>query len=248
MARATFDKNIADFCRNALLIKDKYPNTLITLAIIPEKDYLISKFFLNEDRFSTVTATISAISMRLQDHGIPVVFDAPFANIEKHHDLDRFQYWDSHLTGQHYIIIFSRLLRALGIDWADVKPFISMRTQVEYGDLREKFEGEHPAPNESFMPHIDAARLQLRHGQETFQSPLGDTWQVIINEYPLIDRSVCIFGDSHSSILSQKRLTYLFASTYRDCTFYWNPSGVRGNLPEIEPDHVVLEISSRFVL
>jgi hypothetical protein len=98
------------------------------------------------------------------------------------------------------------------------------------------------------VPALQTERLAVVAGTPSFGNPLGSTWQSISNQAPLLRGKVLVLGDSHSSILAQKRLTYLFAAAFEKCLFYWNPVGVRETPEPSDADFVILETSLRFVL
>jgi hypothetical protein len=98
------------------------------------------------------------------------------------------------------------------------------------------------------VPSYQTAAEAEQAGTPSFGEPLGSTWQSISNDNPLLPGKVLVLGDSHSSILAQKRLTYLSAATFEKCLFYWNPVGVREAPDPTDADFVILETSLRFVL
>ena len=191
---------------------------------------------------------IAKFSEDLGARGIEVVYRQPILGMDNYMKLAEMEYWDSHLHGKNYIGIFSQALRALGLDWATAKPHVGLTRIPAYGDLSDKFSIRPTMPRDVYLPNVGAARTSLLAGSETFEDPLGKTWQLIGNEAPVIDRSVCILGDSHSSIFSKRHLTYLFASLYRRCEFFWNPCEIRGYSNMQPCDDIVMEISCRFVV
>jgi hypothetical protein len=91
-------------------------------------------------------------------------------------------------------------------------------------------------------------QLEVVAGTPSFGEPLGSTWQSIRNHRPLDLRKILILGDSHSSILTQHRLTYRFAAIFERCDFFWNPLGLLNNIQQTDADVVVIEMSQRFLV
>jgi hypothetical protein len=140
------------------------------------------------------------------------------------------------------------VLESLGVSWAAIQSHIGLQQLPVFEDLSTKFENIQPREVLTFQPHISGAAARQTAGSPSFADPLGATSQTFRNDAPLIDQSVCVLGDSHSSIEAQRKLTYLFANTFRDTHFEWNPCGIRQTPDTTGHDNVILEISSRFVL
>jgi hypothetical protein len=98
------------------------------------------------------------------------------------------------------------------------------------------------------MHTVHDEQLEVVAGTTSFGEPLGSTWQSITNYRPLDSRKILVLGDSHSSILAQHRLTYLFAATFERCEFFWNPLGLRDSIQHTDADVVVIEMSQRFLI
>lgn len=224
------------------------PKTPICLVLMPEKDYFISSAFRGETRFRTIEAAFEELGRYLRGLDIELVFNEPLVGMPAYMSLDKLNFPDSHLLGPNYVVFFSRALRALGTAWEDVRPQVTMVPLLQYGDLSEKFEGRRWSPQDLEQPLVASAPPSQIAGSATFENPLGKTWQSFENAAPIVDRSVCILGDSHSSVFHQRRLTYLFASAYRRCDFFWNPCALREEVGRLDYDHVLLEVSSRFVV
>jgi hypothetical protein len=220
----------------------------VALAIVPEKDYVISRFFLNEERFLNLKAAIDRLKINMESIGVPLVFDQPFQGINKFQELSAYEEYDSHLPGLNYVTIFGFLLKALGIEWESVRPSVKLIAMPEFGDLDKKFNEAQPGSSLILKPDVPSGRALQVDGAESFADPLSNTWQDFWNESPIIEKSVCILGDSHSSIFAQRKLTYLFANTFQSVHFEWNPCGTRKLSDVSKYDIVVLEISSRFIV
>lgn len=220
----------------------------MTMILVPEKDYVISKYVLGENRFDRFDAAIGFLQSKLEPMGVKLIFQQPFLGMGKFQSLSEFEYMDSHLAGKNYITIFGFALESLGASWAAVKPNVGMKLLPEFCDLMSKFENGPPKSTLISQPNIPQSSVELVDGFETFAEPLGNTWQEFRNDQPLVDQSICLLGDSHCSIFSKRKMTYLFASTFRRTKFSWNPCGIRETPDVTGYENVVLEISSRFVV
>lgn len=223
------------------------PESEICLILVPEKDFVISYVFLRENRFCGMIEAIQALRAKLGRLGIPLIFEQPVMGLGPYMSIDDYEYPDSHLHARNYILIFSHAVRALGHDWDKVSPFVTIESMPIYFDLSAKFkDGKDRAFNSFQVSYTGSAAMQVS-GSEYFEAPLRQTTQTFENSAPVFDEEVLLLGDSHSSIFTQRRLTYLFANSFRKTKFSWNPIG---NQPEQQLDgsrKIVLEVSSRFV-
>lgn len=229
-------------------IRASNTNARMTLLLIPEKDHVISRFLLKEDRFAAFEAAVDALTERMAKHGVSLVFQQPFHGIDRFQSTADFAYPDSHLAGRNYVTMFGFVLETLGVSWASIKSHIGLRRLPEFGDLARKFEDVKTSPLLTLQPDVLDSKVTQSAGSETFAEPLGETWQEFSNAAPLVDQSVCLLGDSHCSIYAKRKLTYLFANTFRNTHFEWNPCGIRKKPDVSSFDNVLLEISSRFVV
>ncbi len=94
----------------------------MVLLLIPEKDYIISRFLRKESRFGAFEEAIQLIKQEAQRQDIGFIFDQPFHGLEKFQSLADFEYYDSHLAGRNYVTIFGFALKALGLSWDEVRP------------------------------------------------------------------------------------------------------------------------------
>jgi len=229
-------------------MREIFRKNKVVLSIIPEKDYVIDKYFLKTGRFQLVDEAMSHLARLCTDMEIPMLFNEYLAPLRAYETEADFSYFDTHLPGKHYIQIFSRLLSQCGHSWQDIVDAFTMIDNTGYGDLHTRFGDGATRPPLPRLPAIKAKRLTVVAGTPSFSEPLGSTWQSISNDNPLLPGKVLVLGDSHSSILAQKRLTYLCAAAFEKCLFYWNPVGVRETPDPTDADFVILETSLRFVL
>lgn len=220
----------------------------IVLVIVPEKDHVISSFFLKEERFHLLEEAFDSFKRNVALHDIGVIFDQPFRGIDKFQNLDEFDHPDSHLAGRNYANIFAFTLSSLEVESRELDAFITLKKLPSFGDLASKFCTPHTVPNFTYQPDFEVNSSLLVTGNDTFGSPLGETRQGFHNESAQIDQSVCLLGDSHTSIYSQRKLNYLFANSFRETYFEWNPCGIRETPDHLPYDNIVLESSSRFVV
>ncbi len=245
---AALTQKLSDLERLVAQIRDSNPKARMILVLIPEKDHVISHYLRKETRFDAIERAVDTLSRDLVARGIPVIFTEPFVEIDRFLSLADFQYGDSHLPSRYYLTVFGFLLQALGISWSLVRDHIGLQQLPEFGDLSIKFENNQPSQVLALQPDIPGAAARQTAGTTSFADPLGETWQEFRNDQALIDQSVCILGDSHSSVFAQRKLTYLFANTFRDTHFEWNPCGIRQKPNVAAYNNVVLEVSSRFVV
>lgn len=229
-------------------IRETNPGARMTLLLTPEKDYVISRFLLKEDRFSALDEAIAALRVEMEALDIALVYEQPFQGIDKFQTLADFEYKDSHLAGRNYVSVFGFVLASLGVSWPSVKEAFSLKRLPEFGDLATKFENGQATQVHALQPDVPQGDVTQTAGSESFADPLGQTWQDFANASPLVDQSACLLGDSHCSIYAQRKLTYLFANTFRETHFEWNPCGIRKKPDVSSYDNVLLEISSRFVV
>ena len=229
-------------------VRDANPHSRITLLLVPEKDHILSRFMRNETRFAALDEAIGRLSADMKRMEVAVVFDQPFRGLDSFMSLADFEYKDTHLAGRLYVTIFGFVIASLGLDWPAIREAVSMSRVPEIGDLAGKFDNSVPAPVLGLQPDVPSSAVVQTAGSETFASPLGDTWQEFTNSAALVDRSVCLLGDSHCSIYAQRKLTYLFAGCFRQVHFEWNPCGIRKPPDLKNPDYILLEMSSRFAV
>ena len=225
-------------------IKEQRQGNLV-FVMIPEKDILIDKIIGRTASHGAIEAGMARFRAKAGDS--PFIYDEFVEHIPHWATAEGYQYPDSHLLSRDYYLIFQEILKAAGL--APLKRgALQFATEVFYGDLAAKFKN-HLTCHEGYVyPRSAQADHLVATGSASFETPLADTRQHFVNPNPLIDMSIEIFGDSHSSILMGRKLTYLCACVFRECTFSWNPYGVRGGAIDMSADLVVMEISQRFVL
>ena len=187
------------------------------------------------------------LSSVLAAAGVNTVFDEPFF----HHycpSANDYGYPDSHLRCVDYEKIFQHAILSLNHDHTIFKDQYELVEDVAFGDLARKFDSNGLTRFIGLAPLFPKSVVTLEKGRKSFGDPLGATWQEFINTSPIIDESVCILGDSHSSILDSRKLTYFLANTFRSTRFEWNPCGIRTFPERLNFDNIILEISARFVV
>lgn len=229
-------------------IRLQFPKSDISCVIVPEKDYVLDNYFNIEYKFNVIDDLISDLNKFCVNIGIKFHFSDYLDALKKYEKREDFQYPDTHLPARHYVQIYSKILKGIGIHWPDISSNFTMIDLPVYGDLSRKFTSLDFGPNITKSISVNNENLNVQAGMPTFGDPLGSTWQSIKNFNPLISDKVLILGDSHSSILDQHRLTYLFAATFETCDFFWNPLGLRGTIEYSDADFIIIEISQRFLL
>lgn len=225
-----------------------FGNKRVILAVVPEKDYIVDRYFLETGRFAGIEAAMEHLAQRCAGIGIPFIHSQHLAPLRSYEKPEDFTYFDSHLSWRHYHQMFAAIMGALGTDWAGIGDRYTIKSTKVFGDLRTKFEGHPPAASDTLTLFRDQEAMSVVEGSDSFATPLGDTWQLITNENPLRSGKVLVLGDSHSSILSMHNLTYLLAGSFEKCQFHWNPMAIREPPPETDAEAVVMEISQRFML
>lgn len=223
-------------------------NAKITLVLVPEKDHVISRFILGENRFELMEEALATLGDRMAALDVKLIFDEPFRDLSGHMEIQDFHYGDSHLASRNYLKIKNFILQALGSESIAERQYIEFTEQLVFGDLATKFTDGRSAREIDLRPDVANSQVVQVGGNETFASPLGSTWQEFRNNSPLIDETICLLGDSHCSIYEQRRLTYILANIYSRTYFAWNPCGIREKPGVLDFDNVVLESSSRFVV
>ncbi|MEI6799636.1 MAG: hypothetical protein WCO04_10555 [Pseudomonadota bacterium] len=247
LSKAQHMLQIKKYCDHINNIRNIFSDKKIVLSVIPEKDYVIDKIFYKSERFFAMDEAISDFSTTCSKLGIAFVFNEYIAELRHDQDIGAFNYPDSHLPSLHYLHIFENVIKKLGLDTPYNLENFSFKDDTLYGDLALKFGKSKVTPVNVQTPCVRNEDLTIIAGTPSFGSPLGTTWQSIENRNALITGKVLILGDSHSSILAQKKLTYLYATTFERCDFFWNPLGTRSIPEKTDADFVILEISQRFL-
>ena len=242
-----FQTKLGEIFERCLKIRSDHKNSRICMIVVPEKDFVISAEYLAECRFDAMREAFSSLKKQLEEIEISLVFDGPLRGMERHLDVSKYRYPDTHLHPRNYIVVFAQALKALGYKWSSVAPNIEVASQKLYLDLSGKFdelrEGATPFCEINFL----ASGVKQISGSDYFEQPLGQTEQIFSNRQAIIKKDILILGDSHSSIYEQRRLTYLFANCFQRTKFSWNPAGIRQDVSETTAEHIVLEISQRFL-
>ena len=241
-------EKVTSYANHLKRMREIFRKNRVVLSIVPEKDYVIDKHFLQTGRFQVVDEAMSYLAQLCSDIEIPMLFNEYLAPLREYETEADFSYFDTHLPGKHYVQIFSQILGQCGHSWQEIVGCFTMLDNQKYGDLRAKFADLATFPPLPKLPALKAERLAIVAGTPSFGETLGSTWQSISNETPLLPGKALVLGDSHSSILAQRHLTYLCAAAFEKCLFYWNPVGVRETPEPTDADFVILETSLRFVL
>jgi hypothetical protein len=174
-------------------------------------------------------------------------FDEYVNPLSRYQSLEDYKYPDSHLPTRNYIQKFARFSTAVGLDWQKIACRLKVQQDREFCDLNDKLVGLPDNPVLFNSPKFIDEEVELIDGHSSFASPLGDTKQVLKNNNFVDGRSLLILGDSHCSIFSKKKLTYLCANTFAEVEFRWNPCGVRSPVEAVKHPIILIEITQRFV-
>ncbi len=195
-----------------------------------------------------MTQSIEKLKKCCDDLGLGFIHDRFIDELPHWASEDEYNYADTHLLGRDYLCIFYEALEKFGLSKALIQDKIVLRSRRIVGDLNNKFAAPLAENEHYLLPNISVHGAELRGGSSYYEKPLGKTTQFFENTYAPFKAKVEIYGDSHSSIIDQRRLTYLFAAAFERCDFRWMPWG--GGTPEeftSDADFIVMEISQRFV-
>jgi hypothetical protein len=241
-----FDGQINRLTTQIVKVRAANEHAQIILAVIPEKDYVINAMFVKDKYVDRLAPAITTLRKNLETHSITLIFDEYVTPLARFQTLEDYIYPDSHLPTANYIQTFARFLRAAGVGWDDVCARLAKRIYHEYCDLNDRLSGSPPNPVDFSLPFFANEAVSLVNGNESFNTPLGDTWQVLHNKNSLDPRSLLILGDSHCSIYSKRKLTYLCANVFRKTEFFWNPCGFRSEVGTVDHPVILMEVSQRF--
>jgi len=235
------------FICNLERLRKTYSNQRIAVVVVPEKDYVINRMFTGGSRYEAIDESIESIKHKIARLDMELIYNCSLEGLDGYMEISDFEYYDSHLASANYIQIFCRICKAFGLNHNEIHGQMSMAESDVYGDLCGRFSDTSIGPKRMFRPYYPSAIISLIDGSKSFESPLGNTWQRLLNQNPIVEGGVLVLGDSHSSIYDERRLTYLASGTFRSTEFFWNPCGVRRELPETSSEYAILEISCRFL-
>lgn len=228
-------------------IRKANPKAIMVVAVVPEKDYIIDRMFTLNRRGDGLTESMALFRKKLAEFDIQMVFDEYIEGLAHHQAIEDYAYPDSHLPTANYIQILAGQLAHADVPWKEVRSRLSVQQQPEYCDLVDKLRLGINNPIEFSLPQIAGAELSLIDGTDSFSEPLGDTTQVFSNPDLIDERDLLLLGDSHSSIYTRKKLTYLNAHVFSNTTFQWNPCGFRNEVRSVPQPVIFMEISQRFL-
>jgi hypothetical protein len=240
-------KAMSRFISNLERLRETYRNQRVAVVVVPEKDYVINRMFIGAGRYESIDESLESVKHKIARLDMELIYNCTLEGLDGYMEISDFEYSDSHLASANYIQIFCRICKAFGLNHNEIHAQMSMAESDVYGDLCGRFLDTLIVPRRMFLPYYPSAIISLIDGSKSFESPLGNTWQRLLNQNPIVEGGVLILGDSHSSICDERRLTYLASGAFRSTEFFWNPCGVRSALPETSSEYVILEISCRFL-
>lgn len=259
MAKARASK-LASLISGRMNINKRIP---MVNVVIPEKDHYCAGIVGTQGYYSAIEAGVRSFFETYSNsistfkyfniYSLPSELDKE--DIRIRHCLD-LSYFDSHLPLSYYIDIAKSILKELGIEFDSTLCNSYLTTKLGYGDLGVKLH-KRPLDYTGEIAHsIDIEMLEhnrlLKYSPNVFEQPLSSTCQTIFNHQAKSEATVLILGDSHSSIMSQSKLTTLIAMHVSKVIFRWNPYLVNDTFKEddltnLAPDLIVNEISERFL-
>ncbi|MCF6252844.1 MAG: hypothetical protein L3J75_16480 [Methylococcaceae bacterium] len=217
----------------------------IFCCIVPEKDTLLRHFSKFDNDSMLLAHSIDQLMLEYNDYIAGFSYLQSITNVPDKR-IQNYEYYDSHLLSRDYLSIFYSIIQGLGLINEIDSERIILTTDVHVGDLARKLHASSITAHYLALTYIDAG-AKLVSGDKTFNSPLRQTRQSFKCTNASIKAKVAIYGDSHSSIYDQKKLTYLLANTFEECDFYWDPFCVNNKRPVRDADFVVFEVSHRFM-
>jgi len=227
---------------NSMLDKSTAP---IYCCIIPEKDTVLRSFLNPENPISPIDSYTKHLMSGFKNR-IAGYSDLTSIQATPDKNILNYEYYDSHLLSRDYLGIFFSTLQGLNlINDIDIDR-IKLKPEPHIGDLSKKLRSTSRPSSYLALSYANES-AQLISGNESFNTPLRKTQQSFKCNTPMIDAKVTIYGDSHSSIYQQKKLTYLFANTFKRCDFLWDPFCINNQKPMDDSDFIIFEISQRFM-
>lgn len=218
-------------------------------VIVPEKNSIVSEKFPLEWR--TPSHLLTLIENELEDDPAAGTGFIPLWQFLRNANLDTpvFQKADSHLTPYGSFLIFSAVMRLLGLSVTDpafnslsvVTPDLAARFFgcPFYDELCEADFPDHAHINavetvERFVP-IDAAHIGRR--------------LVTTNQYAPFALKLLAVGNSFCEFeeVGQSRLSWWFARWFREYHFLWNPSVDYEYIETLRPDVIVCQTIERYL-
>ena len=214
---------------------------------VPEKDFLMDKIAGNFDRTQIVDAGMAGFKRFCTEAGASFVFDDFLKTYPDWVSVDDYKYYDSHLLGRDYVAIVRKILTGFVLNVELPQAFFSIVSGLGYGygDFKNRLLDGRKSDPRYMLPQINKHGAILTAGNTDLESPLGKNHQIFKNDTYIVNAKIAIFGDSHSSISAQRRLTYLLSSIFRVCEFTWKPWG--GADFETDADYVLMEMAQRFM-
>lgn len=214
---------------------------------VPEKDFLMDKIAGNFELTQNVDAGMAGFRRFCTEAGASFVFDDFLDTYPDWVSVDDYNYYDSHLLGRDYVAIVRKILAGFDLSIELSQAFFSIVSGLGYGygDFKNRLLDGRKSDPKYMLPQINKHGAILTAGNTDLESPLSKNYQLFKNDNYIIDAKIAIFGDSHSSISAQRRLTYLLSSIFRVCEFNWKPWG--GPEFKTDADYVLMEMSQRFM-
>lgn len=245
---ATFyKKRIAQLASRICCVRKDNPNAIISVAVIPEKDYIITRMLASDSQTDVRDELMHMLRKTLAAHDIHLIFNEFLDGLSAFQTLDDYVFPDSHLPAGNYIQVLARQAVHAGVAWPDIQDKLTFRPHDEYCDLVDKLHIGATNPISIPLPVMSNPEAVLTYGSQTFEDPLGDTRQVLRQAEPIDDRAILILGDSHSSIYEKRKLTYLNSHVFRETTFHWNPCGFRTDVGHVSQSIIAMEVAQRFL-
>lgn len=217
----------------------------VFLVVVPEKDVFVRNLSKGESHWGSCEDVASDFLARLSVSVAGYCFLEGALNFFDKEPVN-YLYYDTHLLSRDYLNIYHSIMKGLDLEKEGNSLDVRFERGMLFGDLDEKL--KNPRRKSDFLHFSIDGNVRQVSGKESFSSPLRDTFQCFKCESPLVGGKIVVCGDSHCSIYSQRKLTYLLANSFGTCDFYWDPFCMSGDVSVFHnADFVVLEISERFL-
>ena len=120
-SKTHFDEKFGGFTKQIAKLRETFPSQKISLLVVPEKDYLISTYLLQESRFREIRAALHDFGRTLNELSVEFIFDEPLSNIATLQNLQQFEYFDTHLLASHYVSLFKQMMMSFGIEFGSCR-------------------------------------------------------------------------------------------------------------------------------
>lgn len=238
-------RNWQGLIRKSTALADSFKVNAYQFLFVPEKDTLVRAG--NPGLFqSGMLPILNILELMSAAPSKSVLF--PVRDLITHIDpMVRLTIPDSHLSGQDYWLIFSKVMERFGLSHVTEAAKVSFSEVDFVGDLSSKF-GVTGAKRQ--IIELDMRDAEQTYGEPTLQVPLRGNHVVFTNDHAPVQKSLLILGDSHASIGGNPFLTFIARHFFQTVEFSWSPFNVhnmsKSEFRKASYDYMLCETSQRF--